>query len=268
MTGAGDWTPRSRRLEELSWADVQEALAAGYTTVVVAAGSIEQHGPHLPLATDTVIGDRLAAAVVERLDGALQGPTIPFGCSEHHMTFPGTLTLTKEAFKAAVKEYAASLGRHGFRAVYFVPSHGGNFAPLREAVDELGGRGGSARAIAFTDLPGFLEVIYASQRPYDVTPAVSGAHAGNTETAQVLAIRPELVQMARAEEGFVGDFDQEAAALIFREGMRALTSNGILGDARGAEAGRGRAAFDAQADYLAAYLRRELDGAMREEAGA
>jgi creatinine amidohydrolase len=255
MTGAGEWTPRSRRLEELSWADVQETLAAGYTTVVVAAGSIEQHGPHLPLATDTLIGDRLAAAVVERLDGALQGPTIAFGCSEHHMTFPGTLTLNKETFKGVVKEYAASLGRHGFRAVYFVPSHGGNFAPLREAVDELGGQAGSARVVAFTDLPGFLEVIYASQRPYDVTPAVSGAHAGNTETAQVLAIRPELVQMGRAEAGFVGDFDQEAAALIFREGMRALTSNGILGDARPADAERGLRYLDAMADMLAEWIR-------------
>ncbi|MDP9372969.1 MAG: creatininase family protein [Chloroflexota bacterium] len=90
MTGT---EPRSRKLEELSWPEVREALDAGFTTVVVAAGSIEQHGPHLPLLTDTLIGDRLVAAIVARLDGALQGPTIPFGCSEHHMSFPGTLTL-------------------------------------------------------------------------------------------------------------------------------------------------------------------------------
>ena len=250
--------PRSRKLAELSWPDVQEALAAGYDTVVAAAGSIEQHGPHLPLVTDTLLGGGLIAAVVERLDGALQGPTIPFGCSEHHMAFPGTITLEKETFKNVVKEYARSLGRHGFRTVYVVPSHGGNFAPLREAVDELEGRAGSARVVAYSDLPGFLEVIYASQRPYDVTPAVAGAHAGNTETALVLALRPELVRMERAAEGFVGDFDREAQALIFREGMRALTANGILGDARGADAARGRACLDALAAHLADYLQREL----------
>lgn len=248
----------SRKLEELNWPAVRGALAAGYTTIVVAAGSIEQHGPHLPLVTDTLIGAGLVGAVVARLDGALQGPTIPFGCSEHHMAFPGTLTLEKETFKQVVKEYARSLARHGFRTIYFVPSHGGNFAPLQEVIDDLGGRSGDARVIAFTDLAGFLDVIYASQQPYGVTPAVAGAHAGNTETALVLALRPELARLERAEEGFVGDFNQEAQALIFREGLRALTQNGILGDARGADAERGRACLDALADYLAAWLRQTV----------
>lgn len=250
--------PRSRKLEELSWPEVRDALAAGDTTVVAAAGAIEQHGPHLPLLTDTLIGAGLVEAVVARLDGALQGPTIPFGCSEHHMAFPGTLTLEKETFKGLVKEYARSLARHGFRLIYLVPSHGGNFAPLQEAIDELGGRIGDARVVAFTDLPGFLEVIYASQRPYGVTPAGAGAHAGNTETALVLALRPELARPERAEEGFVGDFDREAQALIFREGLQALTANGILGDARGADADRGRACLDALANYLAEWLRRTV----------
>ncbi len=84
--------------------------------------------------------------------------------------------------------------------------------------------------MAFTDLPGFLEAT-----PRAVTPAV--AARGNTETALVLALRPELARPGRAEEGFVGNFDQEAQALIFREGLQALTPNGILGDAR-----RGRGA--------------------------
>lgn len=252
--------PRSRRLAELSWPEVRDALASGFTTVVVAAGSIEQHGPHLPLLTDTLIGTGLIAAVVARLDGALQGPTIPFGCSEHHMSFPGTITLEGGTFKRVVQEYARSLARHGFRTVYFVWSHGGNAAPLQEAVDELGGRVGDARIVAHTDLPAFLEVLYASQRPYGVTPERAGAHAGNTETALALALRPELVRMAQAAEGFVGDFDEEAKALIFREGLHALSGNGILGDARGADAERGRACLDALADYLAGYLRAQRGG--------
>lgn len=251
-------TKRSRKLEELAWPDVQEALDGGATTVVVAAGSIEQHGPHLPLVTDTLIGTELAAAIVARLDQALQGPTIPFGCSEHHMTFPGTITLTTDTFKQVVQEYARSLATHGFRAIYVVPSHGGNFVPLQELEAELGGRVYDARFIVYGDLPAFLDVIYASQRPYGVTPAVAGAHAGNTETALVLAARQELVRQERAAAGFVGDFDAAAQALIFREGMRALTSNGILGDARGADAARGRACLDALADHLAGYLRARL----------
>src|SRR5262245_19239233 len=210
-------SPRSPRLADLTWPEIGAALAAGWGTVVAAAGSIEQHGPHLPLLTDTLIGDGLIAATVARLDRALQGPTIPFGCSEHHMAFSGTITLEKETFKTVVKEYANSLARHGFNLSVFIPSHGGNFGPLREVAAELGGRIGDTRVVAFDDINGFLEAIYASQLPFDVTPARAGAHAGNAETALVLELRPDLALMDRAEAGFVGDFDEQAMALIFRE---------------------------------------------------
>lgn len=253
---SSSFTPRSPRLADLTWPEIGAALAAGWGTVVAAAGSIEQHGPHLPLLTDTLIGEGLIAETVARLDRTLQGPTIPFGCSEHHMAFAGTITLEQESFKAVVKDYAASLARHGFGLVAFIPSHGGNFAPLREAVAELGGRIGTTRVVALDDLNGFLEVIYASQLPFDVTPARAGAHAGNAETALVLELRPDLTLMERAEVGYVGDFGPEAQALVFREGMPALTANGILGDARGADAERGRACLDALADFLAAWVRR------------
>jgi creatinine amidohydrolase len=224
---------------------------------VAAAGSIEQHGPHLPLVTDTLLGEGLGAATVARLDRVLRGPTIAIGCSEHHMAFPGTITLGKETFKAVVQDYARSLARHGFKLICLIPSHGGNFGPLLEAVGELGGQVGETRVVAYGDLNGFLEVMYASQRPFDVTPAQAGAHAGNAETALVLDLQPELVLLDRAEEGFVGDFDQAAQELVFREGLKALTANGILGDARGAQAEQGRACLDALADHLAAWVRRE-----------
>lgn len=249
--------PRSTHLADLTWPEIGAALAAGWNTVVVAAGSIEQHGPHLPLLTDTLIGDGLIAATVARLDRALQGPTISLGCSEHHMAFSGTITMEKETFKAVTKDYARSLARHGFRLVCFIPSHGGNFAPLREAVAELGGQIGETRVVTLGDLGGFLEVIYASQLPFDVTPARAGAHAGNAETALVLELRPDLTLMDRAEVGYVGDFGPDAQALVFSQGMPALTANGILGDARGADAERGRACLDALADFLAAWVRRE-----------
>ncbi|HEY8596955.1 MAG TPA: creatininase family protein [Thermomicrobiales bacterium] len=246
---------RSTRLADLTWPEVGAALAAGWDTIVTAVGSIEQHGPHLPLLTDTLIGEGLAAATVARLDRTLQGPTIPFGCSAHHMAFPGTISLDKAPFKALVHEYARSLAQHGFRLICLLPSHGGNFGPLRELVAEIGGKIGETRVVAYDDMNGFLEVLYGSQRPFDVTPARAGAHAGNAETALVLELRPDLAIMERAEEGYVGEFGPEAQALIFREGMRALTQNGILGDARGADAERGRACLDALADHFADWVR-------------
>ena len=77
-------------LAEMTWPEVQEALDSGVTTAIVAVGSIEQHGPHLPLRMDTMAGDELSKRIAERLGDAVAAPTIRPGCSGHHMDFPGT----------------------------------------------------------------------------------------------------------------------------------------------------------------------------------
>jgi creatinine amidohydrolase len=247
-----------RRLDEMSWPQIKAAIDAGQRTVIAAAGSMEQHGPHLPLQTDTLLGTTLVAAIIERLPGAFQGPTIPFGVSEHHMPFAGTITLDKEAFKTVVRQYAESLASHGFETIVIVPSHGGNFGPLRELEEELGGKAGNARFIAYHDLMSFMGPMNEVAGRDGITPNVAGAHAGEAETSLVLAAREDLVSMEYAEEGFVGEFDENAAAAIFAKGMIALTNNGILGDARPATAERGLAYRDAMADFLAFWIRERL----------
>jgi creatinine amidohydrolase len=247
-----------RRLDEMSWPQIKAAIDAGQRTVIAAAGSMEQHGPHLPLQTDTLLGTTLVAAIIERLPGTFQGPTIPFGVSEHHMPFAGTITLDKEAFKTVVRQYAESLASHGFETIVIIPSHGGNFGPLRELEDELGGKAGSARFIAYHDLMSFMGPMNEVASRDGITPNVAGAHAGEAETSLVLAAREDLVSMDYAEEGFVGEFDENAAAAIFAKGMIALTNNGILGDARHATAERGLAYRDAMADFLAEWIRERV----------
>ena len=247
-----------RRLAEMHWPEVRAALDAGMNTVVCGAGSMEQHGPHLPFQTDALLGTVLAEAVGTRLDHVIVGPTIPFGVSEHHMAFPGTITLEKETFKAVVRQYVASLARHGFTNVVVLPSHGGNFGPLAELENETGGKIGGARFLPFTDLMSFIAVMNAAAAQDGITPQVAGAHAGETETSMVLAAKPDLVLMDQAAEGFVGDFDEDAARLIFAQGMTALTQNGILGDARPADAERGRRYIDGLADMLAEFIRERI----------
>lgn len=247
-----------RRLSEMHWPQIEAALRQGTRTVVAGAGSMEQHGPHLPFQTDTLLGTALAEAVAARLDDVIVGPTIPFGVSEHHMAFPGTITLDKETFKEVVRQYVASLARHGFETVIIVPSHGGNFGPLGELLQETGGRIGGARFLPFTDLMAFIQPMFAVAAQDQITPQVAGAHAGETETSMVLAQRPELVDMNQAEAGYVGDFDEAASRLIFERGMTALTANGILGDARPATAERGERYLDTMADMLADYFRERL----------
>ncbi|MBX6341933.1 MAG: creatininase family protein [Thermomicrobiaceae bacterium] len=247
-----------RRLEEMSWPEVRAALDAGARTVLFAAGSMEQHGPHLPLQTDTLLGTALADALVERLPGVLRGPTVPFGVSEHHMAFPGTITLDAAAFKTLIHQYVASLARHGFEAVLVVPSHGGNFAPLRELEQETGGVIEGARFIPYTDLLAFLDILNGVAAEAGISPEEAGAHAGEAETSMVLAQRADLVDMARAAAGYVGTFDEAASRTVFERGMTALTPNGILGDARPATAERGGRYLERLADALAAYFQERL----------
>lgn len=242
-------------LEEMSWPEIRAAIDNGQRTVVAAAGSMEQHGPHLPIQTDTLLGTFLATAIVERLPGVLRGPTIPFGVSEHHMPFAGTITLDTQMFKEVVRQYVASLAAHSFADIFIIPSHGGNFGPLRELERETGGIIGGARFIAYTDLMGFLEAINGIAERHGITSVVSGAHAGEAETSLVLAAREELVAMEHAEVGFVDEFDDKAQRAMFERGMVALTSNGILGDARPATKDRGFAYRDGMADFIAAWIR-------------
>src|SRR5215216_4636275 len=124
-------------LDKLTWPEIQAELEAGRDTVVIAFGATEQHGLHVPLATDALLGDELARAVTDRLD-ALVAPTVRAGCSSHHLGFPGTLSLEDETFHAIVRDLVRSLARGGFGRVVLLPTHGGNFAPLAAALEKLG----------------------------------------------------------------------------------------------------------------------------------
>lgn len=226
---------RTLLLEEMTWPEVEAALADGYTSVVVAAGAIEQHGRHLPLLVDAVRGDRLALEVARRLGRSLVGPTVRVGCSEHHMGFPGTISLRGDTLKAVCLDYVTSLARHGFRTVYLVPSHGGNFAPLANMLEELRAAGASeCEVYAYTDLLEFVGLWQQALR--EVAPELTrrvGGHADIAESSEMLCIRPDLVREELAEAGYVGGFDAALAERIFGEGLRAVTANGVLGDPRG-----------------------------------
>ena len=247
-------------LEELTWPEVGRALEDGYTTAVVALGAVEQHGPHLPLLVDAVRGDRLAVEVARRLGGALVAPTIRVGCSEHHMGFPGTLSLRRQTLEALCMDYVVSLSRHGFRRVCFVPSHGGNFGPLADMIDDLRAAvAPNCDVVAYTDLMGFIEYwksAVAAEAPELL--ARVGGHADVSESSEMLCIRPDLVREDRAEAGHIADFDDALAERIFRDGFRSVTPNGILGDARGMSRRIGERCIANAADGIAAVLTKDL----------
>src|SRR5690349_20676753 len=105
--------------------EVAAALANRQTTAIVVLGAQEQHGAHLPLATDSIWDERLADIVVELIGGAFIASVLSVGYSPEHMRFPGTITLRPETWGALVEDYVASLEAHGFKRIVLLASHGG-----------------------------------------------------------------------------------------------------------------------------------------------
>ena len=237
-------------LDRLTWADVRAEIQKGRDTVVIAFGSTEQHGRHLPLGTDAVLGDELGRRLAERL-GAFVAPTVRFGCSQHHLAFPGTISLDDQTFQQVVADVISSLSRHGFRRIVVLPTHGGNFKPLAEAVSKITPTDG-VQIHAFTDLTAFIQTAFKSSGVSGVEAAGSGAHAGEWETSVMLALRPEQVEMQRADKGFVGELS-EVMSRVFG-GIQNLDENGVLGDPRPASAQAGEKYIKDMEEFLFRWI--------------
>jgi creatinine amidohydrolase len=227
----------SVELDKLTWPEVEAELRGGRNTVVIAFGATEQHGLHLPLATDALLGDQFARRLAERLD-AFVAPTVRVGCSSHHLAFPGTLSISDKTFHAIVADLVSCLAGGGFERIVLIPTHGGNFAPLAAAVEQLP-PDHRKRVVAITDLGVFLRIAQLGEREFGVPLPDGGLHAGEWETSLMLAVHPELVHMDRAQPGFVGD-PQDSIASLFDSGVDSISDNGAIGDPVRASADHGR----------------------------
>jgi mycofactocin system creatininase family protein len=226
------------RLTDATWPEVE-----GAPLVVVPLGSVEQHGRHLPVATDTLVAQAVAEAVVPRLGGALLAPALAYGASGEHEGFPGTISIGTEALTALLVEYGRSAGRWAGRLLV-VNGHGGNTDALRTAVPQLRTEG---RDVAWFPC------------------AVPGgdAHAGRTETSMVLHVEPAAVREALAAAGETTPIG-ELLPRLRAEGVRAVSPDGVLGDPTGASAAEGAEFLAALGDrLLAAAVRWTVDGAGR-----
>ncbi|WP_448006320.1 mycofactocin biosynthesis peptidyl-dipeptidase MftE [Agromyces bauzanensis] len=212
-----------RRLADRPWPEV------GRPVLLVPLGSTEQHGPHLPLDTDTVVASAVCDALAERLaaDGvdAVVAPAIPYGASGEHQDFPGTISIGTEALALLLLEYGRSAGEWAARVV-FVNGHGGNVEALTAGVPKLIAEG---RAVSW--LP------CAGNAPGD-------SHAGRTETSLMLAMEAARVRGDRVEAGNDAPL-AELMADLRAGGVRRVSPNGVLGDPRGATGQEGERLLDA-----------------------
>lgn len=189
--------------------------------VLVPIGSTEQHGPHLPLETDTLV----ATAVARELAGRIGGwatPAVSIGASGEHHGFPGVMSIGTSALRLVVVELVRSLSLWAGRVV-LVNGHGGNVPAVTRAVDQLHVEGHAVSWVACV--------------------ADGDAHAGRTETSLVLHLAPELVRKEHAEPGETRPLAEMLPDLV-AHGVRWLSPNGVLGDPTGATAAEGAELFE------------------------
>ena len=190
--------------------------------VVLPTGSCEQHGPHLPFATDAAIAASVAERTVARRCAtgvhAVLAPALPYGASGEHEHFPGTVDIGHDALHAVLVELGRSISRWADRLV-FVNGHGGNAPTLVNAVGRLRHEGRDAGWVP-------CEIVWGD------------AHAGRTETSLMAAIAPGLVRNERAAAGATESIDVLMPALR-AGGVIAVSPNGVLGDPAGASAREG-----------------------------
>jgi creatinine amidohydrolase len=241
-------SPRSSvMLEQLTWPEIREALAAGARTAIIVAAATEQHGPHLPLATDSLIGEALAQRLAVQLGDALVAPVIRIGCSDHHMAFPGTISATPGLLTQIIQTYISSLQQHGFTKFVVFSSHGGNFHVLDEWARTID----RARIVVVGELEPFIATMLAPLSEFARRDATM-PHADVSETSEMLAVCPTLVHLDRAEAGFIGNLSH---AELRKHGLAAVSANGVLGEPRGSSAEIGEAVISALVTHLARVVR-------------
>ena len=241
-------------IEEMTWPEVKAAIEQGRKRVIVMLGAMEQHGPHLPIGTDTYLGYDTGERLARQLGDALVAPVITIGYSVGHLPMAGTVSLYEKTLETIISDVCKSLAHHGFQEIILLPSHGGNYRAIRNILPNLRVNYPSIRISALTDFDEWLEDMkrFAIKEGLDMKRL--GVHSGQGETSLMLACHPELVHMDRACEGFMGD-----ASIRWRSKvpppMNEMSPTGILGDARGATAELGEKIMEARIGRLVEMIR-------------
>lgn len=217
-------------LARTSWVDVPER-----PLVLVPLGSTEQHGPHLPFSTDTLIATAVAQAAADEYRDhtateVVVAPPVSYGASGEHQGFPGTISIGHEALRGMLIEIVRSLSTWAERIV-FVNGHGGNVQTIKAVVEQMRFEQHDVSIVTCA-----LE-------------SSTDAHAGFDETSVMLHLHPELVDMARAEVGNTAPLSTILPALM-EQGLRPVSENGILGDPSRASVADGERLFGQLIDVV------------------
>lgn len=218
-----------------TWPEIDAATE----TLLVPVGSTEQHGPHLPLDTDTRVAAAVARQAAAQRASVVVAPALPYGSSGEHQGFDGTLSIGTDSLATVLVE----LGRSAlppFRHLVMVNGHGGNADAVAIAIDTLTSEG---RAVST-----WWPTLDSAHPQHD-------AHAGFSETSLLLHLCPDFVRRDRAEPGNTRPIT-ELVPRLAADGVRVHSPNGVLGDPTGATSERGEELFDELVASLVSHLDR------------
>lgn len=215
-------------LGAMTSADAGDAIEAA-DFVAVPCGSFEQHSKHLPLLTDSIEADHLTGEIARRADEydieIAVLPTLTYGYSEHHMNFPGTVTLAADTYQQVIQEIGGSMAEHGAERLLLVNHHGGNREPLKLAADRLQRDHDLPTHVI---LPPFMD--FARDRLNEHFGEGWG-HAGDYETSVIEHYHPDLVKDEAKEDQILKRTFETRSPVYFDE----MTEQGGLGDPTNAD---------------------------------
>ncbi|HWP80808.1 MAG TPA: creatininase family protein [Candidatus Acidoferrum sp.] len=242
------------RLENITWVQAGEYFKQ-HDMVIIAIGSLECHGTHLALGTDTIVPNRILALIEEKSD-VLIAPTVPYAVCDLLSDYPGTVTLGMDVFYQMMSKICDNLYRHGARKFVFLNGHGGNIIPLERVGFDLDRKGAMAVVMNWWLMA------------WDLNPAWKGGHGGGEETAAMLAIDPALVDRAAIRDMTLANVTDEIVGATIKtvkfKGIEHtmprhtmdISDNGWFGadHPKDATAEWGREMLQATADYIVDFM--------------
>jgi creatinine amidohydrolase len=249
------WIPDAREFAYLTWKQV-DALPRETTLLVLPTAAIEQHGHHLPLATDTLINNLLLGKALQRVPSELPIYALPpvcYGKSNEHIGFPGTLSVSAQTFLAVIRDIGASIFAGGFKKIVLYNTHGGNASLVDVLARDLRAEFGLRTFSLFGSASTSFEGVSQQEKTY-------GFHSGEIETAFLLHGTPELVLTDEYTSNYIARVDvpellkPEGSSANFAWLTRDIAPSGVLGDPSAATAENGKRWSNEAASRIAELL--------------
>lgn len=246
---------QERELSTVTWTKLQDRISSGrLTKIILPIGSLEQHGPHLPLATDALLADYVARAVNEKCSTTYLMPTIYIGCSGEHVGFPGTVSVQVDTMSNMLLDISKSLLENSkLTNLFIINGHGGNRAVIDATIRKI------KDAIPEMNVCSFTIVDVAKKKFEEIRSSDKRfvGHADELETSMMLAIYPRLVDMSKAvNEGpkipdALSFEPDDLTKVSFGWNAKDLTKSGVIGSPLFAEVSKGRILLDFVATVIA-----------------